>query len=243
MGLLRGCVLVLIGGLFSPMVNGESFELKDGDKVVFLGNTLIERAGLYGHLETAFLTRWPDRSLTFRNLGWSADNVTGRSRDYFFKRGDGYRRLTGKINELKPTVIFVAYGTNESFAGPAGLDAFQKNLSKLLTDITKGGARLVLLSPLRQGDWAAPAQVAKNNENLKLYADAIKAEAEQRKVPFVDLYKEESLTKATYDSIHLDEKGYRVFAEVVERALGLPEIKRDDSEAIRKLVVEKNEFF
>src|SRR5437762_13380240 len=58
----------------------EPFELKDGDKVVWLGSTLIEREQRYGYWETALTARWPDRNITFRNLGWSGDNVHGEAR-------------------------------------------------------------------------------------------------------------------------------------------------------------------
>jgi lysophospholipase L1-like esterase len=222
----------------------ESFELKDGDRVVFVGNTLIERAGLYGHVETALLTRWPDRNLQFRNLGWSGDNVRGQSRDYFFRDGEGYRRLMQKMGELKPTVLFIAYGTNESFDGPEGLERFKKELTKLLDDLSKNtGARMVLISPLKQGAWLAPAKVAENNANLALYSKAIAAEAQKRGHVFVDLFSDEKLTAATYNSIHLDDNGYRHLASAIERELGLKTIKRPDLESLRQLVVEKNQLF
>ena len=56
------------------------FELKDGDRVVFLGDTFIEREQKYGWIELMLTTRFPDRRVTFRNLGWSADLPNGESR-------------------------------------------------------------------------------------------------------------------------------------------------------------------
>ena len=55
------------------------FELKDGDRVIFLGDTLIEREQHYGWIELMLTTRFPDRRVTFRNLGWSADLPDGES--------------------------------------------------------------------------------------------------------------------------------------------------------------------
>lgn len=233
--------LLFLVGL--PALAAEPFELKDGDRVVFVGNTLFERAANYGHLETAFLTRWSDRKIIFRNLGWSADDVRARSRDYFFKKGEGYKRLVKQVAELKPTVVFVAYGTNESFAGKAGLDVFRKDLAKLLDDLGKTNARFVLLSPMKQAAGPFGAPVDKNNANLKLYGDAIKMEAAKRKHRFVDLFADTKLTASTYNSIHLDDSGYRYFAQMMEKALGLKPVKRPDVSAIRKLVVEKSELF
>src|ERR1041384_2407567 len=56
------------------------FELKDGDRVVFLGDTFIEREQYYGWIELMLTTRFSDRNVTFRNLGWSADTPAGDSR-------------------------------------------------------------------------------------------------------------------------------------------------------------------
>ena len=53
------------------------FELKDGDRVVFLGDTLIEREQHYGWIELMLTSRFPDRDITFRNLGWGGDTPAG----------------------------------------------------------------------------------------------------------------------------------------------------------------------
>ena len=53
------------------------FELKDGDRIVLVGDTLIERDQRYGYLETLVVDRNPDKNLVFRNLGWSGDTVGG----------------------------------------------------------------------------------------------------------------------------------------------------------------------
>src|SRR5580693_1391931 len=49
----------------------KQLELRDHDRVVLIGNTLIERDQRYGYLETALTERFSDRNITFRNLGWS----------------------------------------------------------------------------------------------------------------------------------------------------------------------------
>lgn len=65
--------------LAAPAVAG-AFELKDGDRVVLLGATMIEQEQRYGYWEAALTSRWPDRNVTFRNLGWSGDTVRGEAR-------------------------------------------------------------------------------------------------------------------------------------------------------------------
>jgi hypothetical protein len=39
------------------------------------------------------------------------------------------------VHELKPTVVFVAYGRNESYRGEAGLADFRTQLEKLCGDL------------------------------------------------------------------------------------------------------------
>ena len=72
--------------IVSSMSGKEStakLELVDGDRVILLGGTFIEREGQFGYLETALTTAWPNRHVTFRNLGWSGDTVWAESRGIF----------------------------------------------------------------------------------------------------------------------------------------------------------------
>src|SRR5262245_41938379 len=82
------------------------FEFKDGDRVVFLGSTWIEREQLWGYWETALTTLYPDKKITFRNLGRSGDTVGGDAWAGFDSPKEGYQRRLKLVNDQKPTVIF-----------------------------------------------------------------------------------------------------------------------------------------
>src|SRR5438094_10477875 len=123
---------VLFWILVGQGIAAEPFELKDGDRVVLIGNTLIEREQRYGYWEQALTSRWPDRNITFRNLGWSGDNVWGDARAGFGTRADGFKLLKDHVLSLNPTVIVIAYGGNESFDGEAGLSKFVDGLKVVL---------------------------------------------------------------------------------------------------------------
>ncbi len=45
-------------------------ELKKGDRIVIVGNTLAERMQQYGNLETLLYSRFPELDLVIRDLGW-----------------------------------------------------------------------------------------------------------------------------------------------------------------------------
>ena len=53
--------------LAAPAQNTNTFELRDGDRVVLLGDTFIEREQRYGFIEHMLTTHFPDRHITFRN--------------------------------------------------------------------------------------------------------------------------------------------------------------------------------
>src|SRR6185437_6978808 len=111
----------------------DAFTLKDGDRVVLIGSTLIEREQRDAYWEAALTARYP--GATFRNLGWSGDTVFGEARASFDAPAVGYRRLVEHTLAVKPSVILLGYGTNESFEGAAGLPKFTKQLEKLLDDL------------------------------------------------------------------------------------------------------------
>ena len=127
----------------------DRFQFADGDRIVLIGNTLVERAQRFGHLETALLARLAPLQLTFRNLGWSGDTVFAESRGIFDTPAKGYQRLLEHVARLKPTVLILGYGSNESFDGPAALPRFLRQYSKLIADLrsrSAPSARVVILT-------------------------------------------------------------------------------------------------
>ncbi len=207
----------------------DGLKLKDGDRVVLIGNTLIEREQRDGYWETALTSRYPDKNLVFRNLGWSGDTVFGHAQARFGSVAEGFRHLKEHVFALKPTVIIVGYGLNESFEGPAGLANFERGLNVLLDTLAQTKARIVLLSPLRHEDLGRPLpDPSKHNKDLALYRDVIRKVAHKRGYPFVDLF---TLlgdgTKAlppgplTDNGIHLSAYGYWRAAGILANALDL----------------------
>jgi lysophospholipase L1-like esterase len=209
----------------------QPFTLADGDRVVLIGSTFIEREQSHGYWETALTRRFPRSPVFFRNLGWSGDTVWGHARAGFGSQVDGFKHLKEHVLALKPTVLIVGYGTNESFDGATGLPRFVAGLETLLETLAPTRARLVLLSPLRQEDLGRPLpDPAKHNKDLRLYADAIRDVAKKRGAFFVDLFdlvpdgtKSTPPMPLTDYGIHLTPWGYWKSAPALERGLGLGE--------------------
>jgi lysophospholipase L1-like esterase len=255
--LVAALVMILSAAAAARAAEQTPFELIDGDRVVFIGGTFIEREQSYSYLETFLRMHWPQRKITFRNLGWSGDNVFGASRGYFEGADAGFARLTKISHELKPTVIFIGYGMAESFDGEAGLPSFRSGLEKQLDMLKDIGAReTVLLGPIAHEDMGPPWPDAKqHNKWIRAYADAMKDIAAKRGHRFLDLYMVTgSLANNlffTSNGIHLTRIGYWHCARKIEKGLGLEPTTTDlanGSEAladarlekIRQLSIQKN---
>lgn len=201
-------------------------ELKKGDKIVYIGNTLAERMQYYPRFETLLQARFPELELQVRNLGWSADEINLRPRSQDFKDHGN------NLEDHKPDVIFAFFGFNESFAGPGGLEKFEKEFDQFVktTSTTKydgeSPPQLVIVSPIPNEDLhrrTLPNGEA-NNKNIELYAAAMKKIAQANNVVFVDVYapmKEKMAGESdlTINTIHLNDDGYKAFAEVLDAGL------------------------
>lgn len=210
----------------TSQATAEPFTLHDGDRVVFLGNSLMENDLLYGYLELALTTRWPDRNVTFRNIGWSGDTVFGDARSYFTNPPTPYELLMKQLTDAQPTVVFVAYGGIEAQEGEAGLAHFNEGLNKLIDKIEALGAKAVLLSPIPVLSTQSPENTARRNIMLQRYATTIAATAAEQGTRYVDIFGpiQEAQKKfpLTDNDIHLNEAGYYLLALALENGLGLP---------------------
>ncbi len=236
------------------------FELSRGDRVVLLGDAIIEREGERGAIETALVATHPGANLTFRNLGWSGDTVWAESRGVFDAPSAGYARLLDLVRGLQPTVVIVAYGRNESFAGAAGLAPFREQLGRLCHDLRRPPreaadappTRIVLVTPppFEAIPPLSAAAATARNAALSDYASAIRDVALEQGAGIVDLFGavEAQLpagARLTENGVHLSDAGYDAAAAVFAAACGKP-LSGDfagRTAAIRTAVNEKNRLF
>lgn len=216
--------------------------LKNGDRVVLVGDTLIERDQRHGYLETMLTLANPDRDASFRNLGWSADTTRGFSRAGFDPPEAGFQVLKEQVLAAKPSVLVVGYGMAESFDGEAGLSRFVEGYNALLDAVAPTGARLILLSPLPHETLPPPLpDPISHNRDLKLYSQAIGAIAQERGAAFVNLFQEfESLRNHrspnaapdTDNGVHLTDLGYWRLATLPSMSPPPPEALENEAETI-----------
>lgn len=203
------------------------FELHDGDRVVMIGSTIIEREAAEGYIETRLTAAFPGRRITFRNLGWSGDTVWGHARAGFDTEVQGFERLVAHVKSLEPTVLIVGYGNVESFAGSAGRKNFSDGLERLLNQLELKQTRLVFLSPSPHEAMPPPLpDAAAHNGQLSEYSSAIHEAAIRRGGRFVDLLnllnRPPGATRLTDNGIHLTPYGYWHAAAAIAYALEAP---------------------
>jgi putative heme-binding domain-containing protein len=209
----------------TPLAHAQKLELQKGDHICIVGNTLAERMQHVGWLETRLHAEFPQHELVFRNLGYSADELTTRlrSRDFGMPdewlKGEGAIPQPGKLNpdapvrknrfeltNTKADVIFAFFGYNESFAGQAGIEKFKADLGAQIDHWRsqkyngKSAPRIALFSPIAHEnleDRNLP-DGKENNERLALYTQAMADVAQVKEVVFVDLFQ---ASQALYDRI------------------------------------------
>ncbi len=208
----------------------KKFEFNDGDRVVLLGDTWIEREQRDGYIETMLTARMDRKKVIFRNLAWSADTVLGRSRASFDPPEKGFERLKEQLQAIKPTVALLGYGMAESFGGD--VEKFRRDLNTLIdtiTNISGSDVRFILLTPLAHEKLPDPLpDPSTHNIQLERFASAVRDVAKERNTWFIDLFgwsmnhsRQTDVIPLTDNGIHPTALGYWQIAGYMERRLGL----------------------
>ena len=130
--------------------------LRKDEHIAYIGNTLADRMQHHGWLETYIQALHPDLNLTFRNLGYSADEVKRRDRANNFGSPDQW------LTKVKADTIFCFFGRNEALNGDAGLAGFRKDLAAMLDGMlaqkynSKSAPRIILFSPIAHENLNSP---------------------------------------------------------------------------------------
>ena len=215
-------VLLLAGPFLATRAEAASLTLRDGDRVLLLGNTFLERDRHFGHFEQMLRSRFPGTKFTLRNLAWPGDTTTVQMRPLNFGSMESH------IRKQQPSVIFAAYGMNASFEGQAGLTEFIEGYERILDILEGTEARIVMISPIRHENLGPPLPApARHNGELAIYVEAIAKLAQKRRHVFVNLFDnliqpstERVADPFTTNGIHLSDYGFWHASEALAQALG-----------------------
>src|SRR5438132_4669375 len=92
----------------------EPFPLKDGQRVVFLGDSNTYAGKYIAYLDAYLCTRFPDKRFELINLGLPSETVTGLSEpDHPYPRPNIHDRVERALTLAKPDVVVICYGMND----------------------------------------------------------------------------------------------------------------------------------
>ena len=183
----RVVVLALLFALPGVAKAESKFFLKDGDRVVFYGDSITDQRLYTTFAETFAVTRFPKANLTFVHSGWGGDRVTGGG------GGPINVRLDRDVIAYKPTVVTIMLGMNDASYQPfrepifnTYAKGYEHIVEKLKADLP--GVRLTLIKPSPYDDITrAPKFEEGYNSVLIRYGDFVKELAQKSSVDFADL--------------------------------------------------------
>jgi len=219
--------------LLAPLVSARAapgaFFLRDGDTVVFYGDSITEQQHYGRDIETYVLTRYPNSHVKFINSGWTSDVVSGG------KGGPAETRIRRDVLPYHPTVVTILLGMNDgeyTHFKQSNYDSYSAGLTALVDRLTKElpGVRLTLLSPTFYDEGAPGSRHFHGyNDVLLKFRDFVKTLGGRRDILAVDL--NAPLAEATRrgrardprftlvpDGIHPNEAGQAIMAAAILKA-------------------------
>src|SRR6266704_803885 len=124
----------------------ENFALRDGDRVVFFGDSITDQRLYTTFTETYVVTRFPKLNVTFVHSGWGGDRVTGGG------GGPIDLRLKRDVYPYNPTVMTIMLGMHAASYRPfdqAIFDTYSTGYQHIVDSVkaTVPGVRLTLIQP------------------------------------------------------------------------------------------------
>jgi len=235
--------LGLVAALASACTAGlaqDGFALRDGDRVVFYGDSITDQRLYTTFTETYVVTRFPRLNVSFVHSGWGGDRVTGGG------GGPIDVRLYRDVLQFNPTVLTVMLGMNDGRYRAYDQQLFDDFASgyKHIVDTMKRafpGIRITAIEPSPYDDVTrAPLFEGGYNAVLVRYSDFLKQLAAEQKLGLADLNSPvvSALEKANAadaanaaklipDRVHPGAAGHLLMAEALLKAWNAPAIVTD----------------
>ena len=205
-------LLTFLAFASTALAADRKLDIQDGDRVLLIGDVLVERENNDGYLESKMRREFAGKSFAVRNLGYSGDSPLGASRASFDPVDKGVDALKEQLAVVKPTVAILGYGMaaslddltyrkNDPVLNPDpvryGMEhspaKFRRELLALMDLITAaspdGKVRFVFVGPIRHEDLRSTRpglpDPAEHNALLAEYEKVIEQLASEKQSPFV----------------------------------------------------------
>ena len=227
----------------------DGFRLRDGDRVVFFGDSITEQRLYTTFAETYVVTRFPKLNIGFVHSGWGGDRVNGGG------GGPIDARLWRDVLPYNPTVVTIMLGMNDGQYRAFDDKIFEEFSTgyKHIVDTVKRqlpAARITVIQPSPYDDVTrAPTFEGGYNQVLVRYSEFLKQLAAEQKLGVADLNTPvvEALRKAAAtdaaaaariipDRVHPGPSGHLIMAEALLKAWNAPALVTDvEIDAARKV--------
>jgi lysophospholipase L1-like esterase len=256
--LLVACLLPSAQAAEPAVENNAGFYLKNGDRVVFYGDSITDQRLYTTFVETYVVTRFPTLDATFIHSGWGGDRVSGGKTS-----GDIDTRLSRDVYAYKPTVMTVMLGMNDGRYRAFDQEIFDTYRNGLASIVEKArrelpALRLTLIRPSPYDEVTrGPSEKVPSgyNDVMIRFGEAVKVIADANRQTVVDFNAPitEMLTKAKVadaalaekiipDRVHPQAAGHLIMAAQLLGAWNAPALVTDvaiDASA-RKVVRSEN---
>ena len=163
--------------------------IQDGDRVVFLGDS-ITHAGSYICWAQAFYELRTPMNVRFYNAGISGDSATG-----------GLNRLKKDVLARNPNKVVIMFGMNDvgrhlySKGGTqidekrdAALKRYEKNLNKICEELQNAKIEVVLCTPTPFDQYSKNSKSTCNEPGLASIAQIVRDTAKKRGLKLIDYH-------------------------------------------------------
>lgn len=228
-------LIIIISILTLSSFSQQITPFRDGDRVVFLGNSITDGGHYHSYIWLYYMTRFPDMRLRIMNAGIGGDCVSNM-----------YKRFDEDVLIKNPTVLAVTFGMNDSgyfeyneanpqqFADKKVKECYDNYLllEKRLQNLQ--GVKIVLLgsSPYDQTAQFEGNLFKKKNDAMLRIVDFQEASAKQNHWDFLDFNRpmtainekgqqtNPAFTICGEDRVHPDNDGHMVMAYLFLKAQG-----------------------
>ncbi len=227
-------------------ISAEETELKAGDRIVFLGDSITQAGAAPGGYVTlvkeAVAARAKDQKIEVIGAGISGNKVP-----------DLEKRLEKDVLAHKPTIVVIYIGINDVWHSQSGMgtpkEEFDAGLRRIVKRINDAGARVILCTASVIGEKTDGSNPL--DKMLDEYCDVSRTVAKETKSQLLDLrnhflkhLKEHNRDNAdknqlTSDGVHLNPAGNRFVADRMLDALGAAAAPSATDKKLRHFVVFK----
>jgi lysophospholipase L1-like esterase len=165
----------------------DGFALREGDRIVFYGDSITEQRLYTTFAETYVVTRFPKLQAAFTHSGWGGDRVTGGS------GGPVDVRLWRDVLPYNPTVVSIMLGMNDGRYRAFDqqiFDEYASGYKRIIATLKRQlpGVRITVIQPSPYDDVTRPPQFEGGyNQVLLRFSDFLKQLAGEERLGLADL--------------------------------------------------------